>query len=114
MQSILIEEHGGLHGIRDSSLIESALARPINRFHYEESDLADLAAAYAYGLVKNHGYVDGNKRIALGALLLFLRRNGFKVQMEEPEAVLLTLELAAGGLMEHELASLLRAKMYAI
>lgn len=114
LHDVLIDEHGGSHGTRDAALIESALARPINRFSYEEADLADLAAAYAFGLVKNHGYVDGNKRVGLGALLLFLRRNGFKVQMDEAEAVLLIEELAVGGLAELELAYWLRARMYAV
>jgi death on curing protein len=108
----LIREHGGSHGIRDPGLIDSALARPMNRWTYEEGcDVADLAAAYGFGRAKNHGYVDGNKRIALAALLLFLRRNGKKLQLSEVEAVALMTDVAAGQLSEVELATQVRERL---
>jgi death on curing protein len=108
----LIDEHGGSHGVRDSGLIDSALNRPLHRWAYEEGcDLVDLAAAYGFGLAKNHGFVDGNKRIALTALLLFLRLNGRRLQLSEPEAVVVMTEVAAGKLSEAELAGLVRERM---
>jgi len=107
MHAALIDEHGGSHGVRDSALIESALARPLNRFAYagEECGIAELSAAYAFALVKNHGYIDGNKRVGLAALLVFLRRNGFRLGATEAEAVLIFEQLAAGGVSEGELAT---------
>jgi death-on-curing protein len=71
-----IEEYGGSHGVRDEGLIRSAVARPMNKAAYEGADLAAQAAALLYGLAKNHGYVDGNKRVALAAASTFLRMNG--------------------------------------
>jgi death-on-curing protein len=79
MHSDLIEDYGGSHGIRagGNDLIDSALSRPMNRFAYTPGvDLADVAAAYLFGLVKNHGFIDGNKRIAFAALVTFLDLNG--------------------------------------
>lgn len=108
----LIREHGGSHGIRDAGLIDSALARPVHRWSYEEgSDLAALAAAYGYGLAKNHGYIDGNKRVALAALLLFLKMNDRKLHLPEPEAVALMTDTAAGLVSEAQLAELIRGRM---
>ena len=104
-----IREFGGLHGVRDAGLIESALARPINLWTYEpESDLAALAAAYAFGLAKNHGFADGNKRIGFLAMGAFLFINGQLLEAPESEAVLVMLELAAGERGEMELASWIR------
>lgn len=104
-----IREFGGLHGVRDAGLIESALARPINLWTYApESDLADLAAAYAFGLAKNHGFVDGNKRIGFIAMGAFLFINGQLLEAPESEAVMVMLELAAGERSETELASWIR------
>jgi death on curing protein len=108
----LIREHGGSHGVRDAGLIDSALARPLHRWTYEEScDLADLAAAYGFGLAKNHGFIDGNTRIVLAALLLFLRLNGWKLRLSEPEAVALMTDVAAGGISETELAAFIRDRL---
>ena len=113
MHAALIDEHGGSHGVRDSALIESALARPLNRFAYadEPRDMAELASAYAFGLVKNHGYVDGNKRVGLAALLVFVRKNGFHLRVTEPEAVLMMERLAAGGVTEDELTAWVRERI---
>lgn len=98
----LIEEHGGTHGIRDEDLIESALARPRHKWVYqEEVDLPDLAAAYGYGLTKNHGYFDGNKRVAFFSLVLFLRRNGLLRRAPQDQVVQMMEELSGGGFGIH-------------
>jgi death-on-curing protein len=100
LQSKLIEEFGGSYGIRDKSLIESALARPIDLFHYEKASIIRLAAAYAFGLCKNHGFIDGNKRIAIVAMRVFLRRNQVDFISTEAEATKAFQELASGELTE--------------
>ncbi len=92
----LLAMFGGLPGIRDEGLLESALNRPLQMFHYAEPDIFQLAAAYAEGIVKNHPFLDGNKRSGLMAAALFLECNGYKFQAPEEEAVLETLALAAG------------------
>jgi death on curing protein len=104
-----VQEHGGSLGLRDQGLLDSALDRPRNRFRYEsEADLFDLAAAYGFGLARNHPSVDGNKRVAFQAMYVFLGLNGLRVEAEEPEVVRLILALAAGDLPEPELADWLR------
>lgn len=104
-----IREHGGSQGLRDRGLLESALDRPRNRFHHEgEADLFDLAAAYGFGLARNHPYVDGNKRVAFQAMYVFLGLNKVRIQAEEPEVVRLILSIAAGDVAESELADWLR------
>lgn len=105
----LVRQHGGSFGVRDGGLIDSALARAENRRHYGGgSDLFDLAAAYGYGLAKNHGYVDGNKRVALMAMYVFLGWNGWLLDAPEPEAVVTMEGVAAGSVSEEELARWLR------
>jgi death on curing protein len=100
-----IREHGGSHGLRDENALESALARPRQRRRYEPTaTMAELAAAYAYGLIKNHPYVDGNKRIALVAMAAFLDRNGIELTASNAEAVATIMGLAAGEVSETELA----------
>jgi death-on-curing protein len=113
MHAALIDEHGGSHGVRDPALIESALARPRNRLAYagSECDFAELASAYAFGLVKNHGYVDGNKRTGLAALLVFLRKNGLGLRVTQAEAVLAMERLAAGAISENQLAEWVRESL---
>lgn len=112
LHSRQIERFGGMHGIRDENAIESALARPRNKWLYaEERDLAMLAAAYGYGLAQNHGYVDGNKRVGLVALGIFLRLNGYRLVTEEPAAVRVMLAVASGTLSEEELVDWVRANM---
>ena len=91
----LLARFGGLGGIRDEGLLDSALNRPLHLFHYGEPNLFDLAAAYAEGIVKNHPFLDGNKRSGLMAAALFLESNGYVFQAPEEEAVLQTLALAA-------------------
>jgi death-on-curing protein len=99
-----IAEHGGLSGIRDAALVESALARPLNLAAYGEPDAADLAAAYAFGLARNQLFADGNKRSAAVVALTFLLLNGIEFEITEAELVVMTLALAAGDLTEDEVA----------
>jgi death-on-curing protein len=104
-----LAEYGGPEGIRDLGLLESALARPRNLFHYEtDVDLARLAACYAVGLAKNHPFVDGNKRAAFLALGLFLGLNGLRLVADQLDAVRTMLAVAAGELSEEELAAWIR------
>lgn len=104
-----VREHGGSPGIRDKHLLESALDRALNRFHYEPgSDLARLAAAYGYGIAMNHPFIDGNKRIAFQAMYVFLGINGLAIAADEAEVVRLMLALASGAVTEDELADWLR------
>lgn len=100
---------GGPAGLRDRALLESALARPVNQFHYGQEDIASLAAAYAYGLARNHAFVDGNKRIAFIALVLFLAMNGVDLKAPTSEATDIILRLAAGEFDEAALADWVRA-----
>lgn len=99
---------GGGQGLRDEGLLDSALARPRNLAAYGEPDLADLAASYAYGMAKNHPFVDGNKRTALVVCETFLIDNGQSLDANDPELAVLFEELAAGGVSEDELAQWLR------
>ena len=104
----LLAEFGGLHGIRDEGLFDSALVRPRQQFAYDKRDLAALAAAYAFGLVRNHPFIDGNKRIGFSVAVLFLELNGLEFTATEVDAVLQTLALAAGALDEKGYAAWLR------
>ena len=103
-----IAEHGGAPGLRDSGLLESALARPENLAAYGEPDVFELAAAYAFGLARNHAFVDGNKRMAGIAAETFLALHGFSFEATDADFVLTILRLAAGDLEEVELADWLR------
>lgn len=104
-----LREHGGLPGIRDENVLESALARPQQKWHYaEETDLATLAAAYGFGLVKNHPYRDGNKRIGLLAIATFLGINGYDLRATDADVVTQTLALADNRVSEAELADWIR------
>jgi death-on-curing protein len=88
--------HGGAGGLRDDSMLESALDRPKNRWSYEQAELPELAAAYAFGIARNHPFIDGNKRTALLALYTFLGLNGVDFIVPEAEAAAMILALAAG------------------
>jgi death on curing protein len=99
-----LAEHGGAVGVRDANMLESALARPLNLAAYGEPDAAALAAAYAYGIARNHPFVDGNKRSALVAAELFLLDNGYRMTASNIDCVLTFLALAAGELSEDSLA----------
>ena len=100
-----LAEHGGPSGVRDAGALASALARPVNRWSYGEDDPAALAAAYAFGIARNHPFVDGNKRTAWVLARLFLRLNGHVLAFAERDAVATVLALAAGELGEDELAN---------
>ena len=101
----LIAAFGGSTGIRDSGLLESALARPRNRLAYGQPTIFELAASYAFGLVKNHPFVDGNKRTGFAVAVLFLELNRFRFAASEPDATVQTLALAAGDLDESAYAT---------
>ncbi len=104
-----LAEHGGLSGVRDEGLLDSALARPRNHFAYKKKcDLADLAATYAFGLSQNHPFRDGNKRVAFLAAGLFLELNGFEFVPEQMAAVQIFFALADGKVTEEELAGWIR------
>ena len=103
-----IAEHGGTNGIRDMGLIQSALARPANLDSYSAADVFDLAAEYGYGMARNHGFIDGNKRTAYVITLLFLRLNGYDLPAPAVERVLVFEKLAKGGLATNDFAAWLR------
>jgi death-on-curing protein len=106
----LLLTHGGLPGIRDEGLLESALARPRQRFDYEPStDLSSLAASYGFGLSRNHPYVDGNKRVAFVVMAVFLGLNGMEFTADESDVVTTMVALADGGLDEVALAQWIRS-----
>jgi death-on-curing protein len=103
-----LAEHGGAAGTRDEGLFESALARPHHLLAYGHPDAADLAAAYGFGIARNHPFVDGNKRTAFVAVELFLDLNGFVLEAGDAECVLTMLALAAGQMDEAAFAHWLR------
>ena len=104
-----IREHGGLAGVRDENALEAALARPRQKWHYEPtSDIPALAAAYAFGLSRNHPFRDGNKRVGFVALVVFLELNGWVFDAEESEVVRAMVALAEGSLGENDLAQWVR------
>jgi death-on-curing protein len=103
-----LAEHGGAHGVRDEGLLESALARPQNQFAYGETDAAALAGAYAFGLARNHPFVDGNKRTAFVACELFLVANGYDLAASDEECLAMMLSLAASEIDEAQFTAWLR------
>ncbi len=109
-----LAEHGGGQGIRDASLLESALSRPVNRWHYGDDDFANLAAAYAYGVARNHPFIDGNKRTAWVLARLFLTLNGQLLIFDQTDATRTIIALAAGQLSEDEMADWFRRHLTAI
>jgi death on curing protein len=100
--------HGGSAGLRDAALLESALGRPRNKWAYENAELPELAAAYGYGIARNHPFVDGNKRTALLAIYTFLGVNGVDFIVPEADAAAMILSLAAGEVSEESLARWIR------
>lgn len=106
---LLLSRHGGGTGIRDEGMFDSALDKPKNRFLYGKPSVFELAASYGYGLVNNHPFVDGNKRIGFATAVLFLELNGYVFKATEVDAVLNTLALAAAEMEEDEYASWLKA-----
>jgi death on curing protein len=107
----LLALFGGADGVRDVGLLESALARAINKFAHGETDLAVLAAAYGFGIAKNHPFVDGNKRTALASMIVFLGLNGLDLDAPQEEAAAIILSLAAGETTEDVLARWIAANI---
>ncbi len=103
-----LAQHGGAVGLRDEGLLDSALAPPLNPVAYGDPDIITLAAAYGWGLAKNHPFVDGNKRTAFLAVGLFLRLNGHRLTASQPDATLTVLRLAAGEITEPDFTDWLR------
>ena len=103
-----LAEHGGAAGLRDRGLFESALARPQNLAVYGDPDVATLAAAYGFGLAKNHAFIDGNKRVALLAMESFLLLNGYQLTTDDAQIVLVILSVAASSFDQNELADWIR------
>ncbi len=100
--------HGGASGIRDEGLLDSALNRAVNLAMYGNPSVAELAAAYGFGLVKNHAFIDGNKRVAFLSVGLFLGLNGYKLKASQVDATLTMLAVASGDLNEADFASWIR------
>jgi death-on-curing protein len=106
-----LAEHGGGTGLRDENALESALARPWNLAHYGEPDLADLAASLAFGIARNHAFIDGNKRTAWVAARLFLRLNDAVLEFDKADATVMMQRLAAGELSEEAVAAWFRDRL---
>jgi death-on-curing protein len=98
-----LRRFGGAPGLRDEGMLRSALERPINKWRYEQSDMAELAAAYAFGLAKNHAFVDGNKRIAFMTMVAFLRKNDVRFAPNQAVATKMFFALASGEVSEESL-----------
>jgi death on curing protein len=109
MHSEQLAEHGGSGGIRDETLLDSALAKPLNVLAYaDEPDIFRLAASYAFGIARNHAFIDGNKRTALVGSMTFLDRNGWDIVAPKEEVYFTFLHLAEGSLSEEQLAEWFR------
>jgi death-on-curing protein len=103
-----LRAHGGIEGVRDTGLLEGAMMRPQMKFDYGSDDIAVLAAAYGYGIARNHPFLDGNKRTALVVMETFLALNGLQFSSDNLVLAALVLELAAGEITEDELAEWIR------
>ena len=103
-----LAEHGGAVGVRDEGLLESALARPLNRASYGDPDMAELAALYAIAIARNHPFVDGNKRTAYVTLESFLELNGCEFPVSDRDAVIATLALASSAMSDDEFTAWVR------
>ncbi len=103
-----LAEHGGAVGVRDANMLESAMARPLNLMAYGDPDIAELAAGYAFGIARNHPFVDGNKRTAAVVSETFLMLNGYELACDDVELVMTFLALAAGDLTVEELSAWFR------
>lgn len=106
-----LAEHGGSAGVRDAGLLQSALARPLNLVAYGDPDAATLAAAYGFGIARNHPFIDGNKRSAFVCAELFLALNGFSLLAQDSECVSTMLALAAGELAESDFAAWIKTHL---
>ncbi len=105
VQEMLLAEHGGAAGLRDEGMLDSALGRPENLFAYGKPTIFELAASYAFGLAKNHPFIDGNKRIGFATGIIFLELNSYIFTATEVDAVLKTLALAASEMTESAYAA---------
>ncbi len=103
-----LRRFGGAPGLRDDGMLRSALERPINKWQYERADLASLAAAYAFGLAKNHAFVDGNKRVAFISMMVFLRKDNVRFAPDQAHATAMMISLAAGEVSEQSLVRWIR------
>ncbi len=110
MHERLLAEHGGAQGLRDAAMLDSALARPRQLYAYGDPDVCDLATAYAAGIVRDHPFVDGNKRVAFMTTYVFLARNGQRLVASEVDAAQIVSALAAREIDEAEFAKWLREK----
>jgi death-on-curing protein len=108
LHSRLLRRFGGALGLRDDVMLRSALERPVNKWRDDQTELSELAAAYAFGLAKNHAFVDGNKRVALMTVVVFLRRNDILFAPDPAHATAITMSLAAGEVSEASLARWIR------
>ena len=108
IHSAQLRRFGGAAGLRDEGMLRSALERPINKWRYEQAPLAELASAYAFGLAKNHAFVDGNKRIAFMAMMTFLRKNLVPFAPDPAQSTSIILSLAAGEVSEDSLTRWIR------
>jgi death-on-curing protein len=106
-----LAEHGGLAGLRDANALESAVARPEQLAHYGTPDIAELAAAYGFGIARNHPFSDGNKRTAFVAVELFLALNGQELTADDSDCILTMLRLAAGDMEESVFANWIRTHL---
>ena len=106
--SLQLRRYGGAAGLRDEGALRSALKRPVNKWHYENTELPELAASYAFGLVKNHAFVDGNKRIGFIAMVAFLRKNGVAFKPDQAQSTAIILAVATGEVSEGSLARWIR------
>jgi death-on-curing protein len=109
LHEMMLSQYGGSEGLRDDNLLESALAKPRQLFAYGKPTMPDLAASYVFGVVKNHPFIDGNKRTGFMLGAGFLERNGYEFHANEAEAAVRTLALAAGEMSEKEYAAWLKA-----
>jgi death-on-curing protein len=109
LHEMMLSQYGGSEGLRDENMLESALAKPRRLFAYGKPTMSDLAASYVFGVVKNHPFVDGNKRTGFMLGAGFLERNGYEFRASEAEAAVRTLALAAGEMSESEFAAWLKA-----
>jgi death on curing protein len=103
-----LRRFGGAAGLRDEGLLRSALDRPINKWHYQQAELPELAAAYAFGFAKNHAFVDGNKRMAFMSMMTFLWKNGVRFAPDQAQATKIIMSLAAGEVSEESFARWIR------
>lgn len=104
-----IERHGGSNGVRDETLLDSAMGKPKNVYAYDQGDLFDMAASYSFGIAKNHPFIDGNKRTSFVSAALFLELNGLSLVADKAEAVVMTVSMANSEITQDNYAQWLRS-----